>query len=202
MVDEQRNDGPGGDRGDGPRPRRFGGGGGGGGRSFPRRKVCMFCVDGIKHVDYKDVPRLRRFVSDRGMIEPRRKTGVCAKHQRSLAVAIKRARHLALLSFTEGAREQRDRGRDRDRRGGPGGGRFGREDRFSSDRGPGGGGDRFSSDRGDRGPGGGGGGFNRDDRFSREPREDRFNRDAPQGGPGGGGGFARPAAPSAPRTEE
>lgn len=182
MVDEQQNSGPGGERGDGPRPPRRFGGGGGGGRSFPRRKVCMFCVDGIKHVDYKDVPRLRRFVSDRGMIEPRRKTGVCAKHQRSLAVAIKRARHLALLSFTEGAREQRDRGRDRDRRGGPGGGRFNRDDRFSSDRGPGGGGDRF----------------NRDDRFSREPREDRFNRDAPQGGPGGGGGFARPAAPSAP----
>ncbi len=190
MVDEQQNGGPGGDR-DGARPpRRFGGGGGGGGgRSFPRRKVCMFCVDGIKHVDYKDVPRLRRFVSDRGMIEPRRKTGVCAKHQRSLAIGIKRARHLALLSFTEGAREQRDRGRDRDRRGGPGGGRFNRDDRFSSDRGPG-------------GPGGGGDRFNREDRFSsdRGPREDRFNRDAPQGGPGGGGGFARPAAPSAPST--
>ncbi len=113
---------PGDDRADGPsdRPRRRFGGGGGGGRSFPRRKVCAFCVDGIKHIDYKDVPRLRRFVSDRGMIEPRRKMGTCAKHQRSLAIAIKRARHLAMLSFTEGAREPRERGgrfgdRDRDR---------------------------------------------------------------------------------------
>lgn len=114
------------------RPRRFVSSGPG--RSFSRRKVCAFCVDGIKHVDYKDIPRLRRFVSDRGMIEPRRKTGNCAKHQRSLTTAIKRARHLALLSFTEGMREPRDRGgrgdrgprfRDRDRgpreefRGGP-----------------------------------------------------------------------------------
>src|SRR3954468_21557544 len=102
MADEQQGGRGGDERGEGgapgPRPRRFGGGGG---RGFPRRKVCAFCVDGIKHVDYKDVPRIRRFVSDRGMIEPRRKTGTCAKHQRSLSVAIKRARHLALLSFTE-----------------------------------------------------------------------------------------------------
>jgi small subunit ribosomal protein S18 len=115
------------ERGDAPArpPRRFGGGGGG--RSFPRRKVCGFCVDGIKHVDYKDVPRLRRFISDRGMIEPRRKTGTCAKHQRSLTTAIKRARHLALISFTEGGREPRDRGGRGDRDRGPR--RFGR-DRF------------------------------------------------------------------------
>jgi small subunit ribosomal protein S18 len=110
-------------------PRRFGGGGG---RSFPRRKVCGFCVDGIKHVDYKDVPRIRRYISDRGMIEPRRKMGTCAKHQRSLTTAIKRARHLAMLSFTEGAREPRERGGrgDRDR----GRGRFQRDREFSRDR--------------------------------------------------------------------
>ena len=141
MAEERTEQSGGDERESSPRPPRRFGGGGGGGRSFPRRKVCGFCVDGIKHVDYKDVPRLRRFISDRGMIEPRRKTGTCAKHQRSLTTAIKRARHLALLSFTEGGREPRDRGgRDRDR--GPrGGGRFGR-DRFE-------GGDR-GGDRGDR----------------------------------------------------
>jgi small subunit ribosomal protein S18 len=66
----------------------------------PRRKVCQFCVDKIKEVDYKDLPRLRRFLSERGKIEPRRKTGTCAAHQRSLNVALKRARQLALLPFT------------------------------------------------------------------------------------------------------
>jgi small subunit ribosomal protein S18 len=96
--------GPGGAR---PGPRRRpgefggGGGGGGGGRKFtPRRKVCQFCVDKIKEVDYKDLGRLRRFLSDRAKIEPRRKTGTCAAHQRSLNVALKRARQLALLPFT------------------------------------------------------------------------------------------------------
>ena len=73
----------------------------GGGRKFtPRRKVCQFCVDKIKEVDYKDLARLRRFLSERGKIEPRRKTGTCAAHQRSLNVALKRARQLALLPFT------------------------------------------------------------------------------------------------------
>lgn len=85
-----------------PRPKRrpseFGGGGG---RKYtPRRKVCMFCVDKIPDVDYKDVGRLRRFLSERGKIEPRRKTGTCAPHQRSLNGALKRARHLALLPYT------------------------------------------------------------------------------------------------------
>lgn len=70
------------------------------GRYVPRRKVCAFCVDKSRGIDYKDAARLRRFISDRGKIEPRRKTGTCAKHQRTLAVAIKRARHLALLPFT------------------------------------------------------------------------------------------------------
>ncbi|MBV9329768.1 MAG: 30S ribosomal protein S18 [Chloroflexi bacterium] len=73
----------------------------GAGRKFtPRRKVCQFCVDKIKEVDYKDLVRLRRFLSERGKIEPRRKTGTCAAHQRSLNVALKRARQLALLPFT------------------------------------------------------------------------------------------------------
>jgi small subunit ribosomal protein S18 len=80
-----------------------GGGGGGGGRGRfggGRRKVCAFCVDKIDHIDYKEPGKLRRFVSERGKIEPRRKTGTCARHQRKLTVAIKRARHLALLPLT------------------------------------------------------------------------------------------------------
>ena len=82
--------------------RRPGGGGGGGGRGRfgSRRKVCAFCVDKIDTVDYKDGGKLRRFLSERGKIEPRRKTGTCARHQRRLTVAIKRARHLALLPYT------------------------------------------------------------------------------------------------------
>lgn len=69
-------------------------------RYIPRRKVCAFCADKREVIDYKDPARLRRFISDRGKIEPRRKTGTCAKHQRRLAIALKRARHLALLPFT------------------------------------------------------------------------------------------------------
>jgi small subunit ribosomal protein S18 len=84
-----------------PRPRREGGGGRGGPRDFrARRKVCIFCVEKIKEIDYKDTGRLRRFISDRGKIEPRRKTGTCAKHQRRLSVALKRARFMALLPYT------------------------------------------------------------------------------------------------------
>jgi small subunit ribosomal protein S18 len=75
------------------RPRRRG-------RFIPRRKVCAFCVDHIDFIDYKDPSRLRRYVSERGKIEPRRKTGTCARHQRTLTQAIKRARHVALLPFT------------------------------------------------------------------------------------------------------
>ena len=70
------------------------------GRFTFRRKACSFCVEGVKAIDYKDVGRLRRFLSDRGRIEPRRKLGTCAKHQRALAIALKRARHLALLPYT------------------------------------------------------------------------------------------------------
>src|SRR5258707_15143403 len=78
-----------------------GGPGGPGGRFGPRRsKVCNFCLDKIKEVPYKDSDLLRRYLTDRGKIRPRRQTGTCAKHQRSLAVAVKRARHLALLPFT------------------------------------------------------------------------------------------------------
>jgi len=75
------------------RPRRRGG---------RRRRVCIMCADKIRVVDYKNVSFLRRFVSDRGRIETRRKTSACAKHQRALASAIKRARHLALLPYTAG----------------------------------------------------------------------------------------------------
>ena len=65
-----------------------------------RRKVCSFCVDKAEYIDYKDVAKLRRFISERGKILPRRVTGTCAHHQRGLTVAIKRARHLALLPFS------------------------------------------------------------------------------------------------------
>jgi small subunit ribosomal protein S18 len=60
----------------------------------------MFCVEHVTAIDYKDVNRLRRFLSERGRIEPRRKSGTCAKHQRALSQALKRARHLALLPYT------------------------------------------------------------------------------------------------------
>ena len=70
------------------------------GRYIPRRKVCAFCVDHVDEIGYKDVAKLRRYLSDRGKIEPRRKTGTCAKHQRRLTIALKRARHLALLPYT------------------------------------------------------------------------------------------------------
>lgn len=66
----------------------------------PRRKVCSFCVDKIEYIDYKDVNRLRRFVNERGKIMPRRMSGNCAKHQRQLSEAIKRARAIALLPYT------------------------------------------------------------------------------------------------------
>lgn len=65
----------------------------------PKRKVCFFCANKAEEIDYKVPSKLRQYISDRGKIEPRRKTGTCAKHQRTLAVAIKRARHLALLPF-------------------------------------------------------------------------------------------------------
>ena len=66
----------------------------------PRRKVCQFCVDKMDSIDYKDVARLRKYLTERGKISPRRATGTCAKHQRELTVAIKRARHIALIPYT------------------------------------------------------------------------------------------------------
>ena len=68
--------------------------------SYGRRRVCGFCMDNVQTIDYKDTARLRRFLSERGKIEPRRKTGTCAKHQRWLTTALKRARQLALLPYT------------------------------------------------------------------------------------------------------
>ncbi len=68
-------------------------------RTRKRRKVCNFCVDKIDFIDYKDTAKLRRYLSERGKILPRRTTGTCARHQRQLTVAIKRARHIALLPY-------------------------------------------------------------------------------------------------------
>lgn len=65
----------------------------------PRRKFCSFCKNKIEVIDYKEPAKLRSYVSDRGKIEPRRKSGTCARHQRLLATAVKRARHLALLPY-------------------------------------------------------------------------------------------------------
>ena len=65
-----------------------------------RKKVCAFCVEKSQDIDYKDVSKLRRFISERAKILPRRVTGTCAGHQRKLTVAIKRARHVALLPFS------------------------------------------------------------------------------------------------------
>ncbi len=68
-------------------------------KSFRRHKVCKFCADKVGQVDYKDVRRLRSFVTDRGRIIPRRISGTCAPHQRELTMAVKRARNIALLPF-------------------------------------------------------------------------------------------------------
>ena len=64
-----------------------------------RKKKCKFCLDRVTHIDYKDERRIRRFMTDRGKITPRRITGTCAKHQRMLAVAVKRARVIALVPY-------------------------------------------------------------------------------------------------------
>lgn len=68
-------------------------------KRVPKKKVCTFCVDHVDEIDYKDVAKLRKYISENGKILPRRMSGVCAKHQRSLAVAIKRARVMALLPY-------------------------------------------------------------------------------------------------------
>ena len=69
-------------------------------RKRSRRKVCAFCVERVEYIDYKEVSRLRRFLSERAKILPRRVTGTCAKHQRALTLALKRARAIALLPYT------------------------------------------------------------------------------------------------------
>jgi small subunit ribosomal protein S18 len=69
-------------------------------RRRPKRKVCSFCAEKSSHIDYKEINRLRRFVTERGKILPRRVSGNCARHQRAVAVAIKRAREIALLPYT------------------------------------------------------------------------------------------------------
>lgn len=68
-------------------------------RGRPRRKVCQFCVDKMESIDYKDIARLKKYLTERGKISPRRATGTCAKHQRQLSIAIKRARVMALLPY-------------------------------------------------------------------------------------------------------
>lgn len=79
------------DRGDRPgRP---------GGNRRPRKKVCAFCIDKAEHIDFKDVSKLKKYLSERAKIVPRRVTGTCARHQRELTIAIKRARHIALLAY-------------------------------------------------------------------------------------------------------
>ncbi len=98
-IERPERSGPPGDGGDRPprgegRPQRP--------RFSGRRKVCRLCADHMEGIDYKDIGRLRMYVSDRGKIEPRRKTGACQKHQRLVATAVKRARHLALLPYTLG----------------------------------------------------------------------------------------------------
>ena len=65
-----------------------------------RRKVCTFCADKVELIDYKDTARLRKFISERGKILPKRMSGNCAQHQREMTIAIKRARHIALLPFS------------------------------------------------------------------------------------------------------
>ncbi|MBQ7625310.1 MAG: 30S ribosomal protein S18 [Clostridia bacterium] len=65
-----------------------------------RRKVCQFCVEKATSIDYKDSAKLKKYVSERGKILPRRMTGTCAMHQRQVTEAVKRARHLALMPFT------------------------------------------------------------------------------------------------------
>ena len=68
-------------------------------RPRKRKKVCAFCADKVNSIDYKDTAKLRRFLSERGKILPRRTTGTCAAHQRDLTTAIKRARQIALLPY-------------------------------------------------------------------------------------------------------
>ena len=92
--------GPGGDRG-GDRDRGGGGGGSGGGRFSRRKKFCRFTAEGVKYIDYKDLATLKGYITETGKIVPSRITGTKSFYQRQLAVAIKRARFLALLPYTD-----------------------------------------------------------------------------------------------------
>ena len=70
-------------------------------RGRRKKRVCTFCTEKIDNIDYKDAIKLRKFISERGKILPRRISGNCAKHQRSMTISIKRARHMALLAYTQ-----------------------------------------------------------------------------------------------------
>ncbi len=100
MDKDMRSGGRGGGRGKDDKDKEKGGRrGGGGGGFFRRRRVCKFCVEKIDIVSYKDVKLLTPFIPERGKIQPRRISGTCAKHQRALQTAIKRARQLALIPY-------------------------------------------------------------------------------------------------------
>jgi small subunit ribosomal protein S18 len=70
-------------------------------RGRRKKRVCLFCADKVAYIDYKDVARLRKYVSERGKILPRRASGNCAKHQRTMTQNVKRARHMALMPYTQ-----------------------------------------------------------------------------------------------------
>ena len=70
-------------------------------RGRRKKRVCLFCADKIAHIDYKDVSKLRKYISERGKILPRRATGTCAIHQRAMTQNVKRARHMALMAYTQ-----------------------------------------------------------------------------------------------------
>ena len=70
-------------------------------RGRRKKRVCQFCVDKVTAIDYKDIGKLRKYVSERGKILPRRVTGNCAKHQRAMTMNVKRARHMALMVYTQ-----------------------------------------------------------------------------------------------------
>jgi small subunit ribosomal protein S18 len=88
------------DEGDDRDEGRGRGKGGGGGRGAPRRKVCRFCAETTVVIDYKNAQLLRGFITDRGKMVPRRISGTCARHQRAVSLAVRRARMLALMPFT------------------------------------------------------------------------------------------------------